>query len=61
VLGLVYVVSGDPRVALGGVGEGVEPADAVTGGEVGADGAEGLRSLHGSYAAGYRHYLSRFW
>src|SRR5262245_52762438 len=45
---------GDPGVAFGGADEGVEPADAVAGGggEVGADGAEGLGAAHGAHAAG---------
>src|SRR5512142_418531 len=36
------------------LGEGVEPADAVagSGGQVGADGAEGLGAGHGAHAAG---------
>ena len=46
----------DPGAAFGGLGEGVEPADAVagSGGQVGADGAEGLGSGDGAHAAGDR-------
>src|SRR5512135_241558 len=46
--------AGDPGVAFSGADEGVGPVDAVTGGcgEVGMDGAEGLRSMHGAHAAG---------
>lgn len=45
---------GDPGVALGGSGEGFEGADTVPGGggEVAADGAEGLGSGHGPHAPG---------
>ncbi len=45
---------GDPGVALSGAGEGVENADAVAGGggDVRADGAEGLRAGHRAHAAG---------
>jgi hypothetical protein len=41
-------------VSLGCLGECVEPADAVAGGggQVGADGAEGLGAMHGAHAAG---------
>jgi hypothetical protein len=41
-------------VSLGCLGERVEPADAVagSGGQVGADGAEGLGAVHGAHAAG---------
>jgi hypothetical protein len=46
--------TGDPEVAFGGGGEGVEGADAVAGGggQVGAYGAEGPGTGHGAHAAG---------